>query len=134
MSETMKAAVPAGVTRRNILAAPLLAAMAGSYAEGARAAVPAETPVMALFREWKRIDARAKAYTYDPADGDNEDVVLDHLFYNDRDAVEDRMMAEQSQTAQDMAAKMVVAHCFGELSCLDWDGRFWAEARALVAA
>lgn len=125
---------PVEINRRSLMTAALAAPVVAVGAAAPVVAVESETPVMALFREWKRIDARAKAYTYNPADGGNEDEVLDRLFYNDRDAVEDRMMDTPSRTAQDMAAKMVIAHCFGDLSCLDWDGRFWAEARALVAA
>ncbi len=48
-------------------------------------------------------------------------------------AMEEKMMALPSQTAKDMAIKMVVGHGFGEQSCLDYDGIVWAEARALVA-
>ena len=82
---------------------------------------------MRLYRQYQAISAAAEAH---PSMDDDE---VNRLFYDERDRVEDEMFAQPSLTAQDMAAKMLVAHCHGGFSCLDYDGTYWAEARQLVA-
>ena len=91
--------------------------------------------VMDLYRRFQDISAAAAAYEGDPDSDESPDDVLDRLFYDERDRIEDEMMAIPSVTAQDMAAKMLVAHRGGELTCLKFeDAPVWAEARALVEA
>ncbi|MCB1468095.1 MAG: hypothetical protein KDK08_13350 [Rhizobiaceae bacterium] len=93
-------------------------------------AAAAETPVMRLYRRYVALSDAASAHISTTAD---EDAELDRLFYNERDRIENEMFALPSQTPQDMAAKMLVVHSHGEQSCLDFDGMYRAEARALVA-
>ena len=85
---------------------------------------------MSLYRRYVALSDAASVHICATAD---EDAELDRLFYEERDRVEDEMFALPSQTPQDMAAKMLVAHSHGEQSCLDFDGMYWAEARVLVA-
>jgi hypothetical protein len=86
----------------------------------------AETPVIALYRQYAAITDEAEAH---PSIDDDE---LDRLFYNRRDEIEDRMMALPCQTPADFAAKSIIAHCHGGV-VPDWETNpIWIEARALV--
>lgn len=123
------------MNRRHLLTlAP--AALAGCAAPvQAACSMPVETPIMALYRRYAEINAASEAYVYDPADGDDEDLVVDLLFLNERDAIEEQLMALPAVTAQDLAAKALVSHCHGDFTCLPYDrDPFWIEARALVGA
>lgn len=48
------------------------------------------------------------------------------------DRIEAEMMALPSTCAADVAAKMLVAHRDGEMSCLFFDDPVWVEARELT--
>ena len=63
-----------------------------------------------------------------------EDAELDRRFYNRLDQVEKEIVAYPSRCAADLAAKMVVAHCYGAFSCLCWEtDPVWVEARELLS-
>lgn len=86
----------------------------------------AETPVMALYRQYAAITEEAVGH---PSIDDEE---LDRLFYNRRDEIEDRMMTTPCRTPADFAAKAIVASANGGV-IQDWEnGPIWVEARALV--
>jgi hypothetical protein len=105
----------------------LLKAVPGLALVGAGPVDASATPVMVLFRKHQEITAAATAWPND----DNEE--LERLFYQKRDRLEDEMMALPTLTAQDMAAKMIVAHAYGDHSCLSYSKEpVWREARALV--
>lgn len=114
-------------TRRALLkAAPALALVGAVPAKGVAST---DTPVMALFRRHQAITVAAASH---PVDDDEE---LERLFYRERDKIEEEMDALPALTAQDMAAKMVVAHSYGDHSCLSYDRNLvWREARALIGA
>ncbi|WP_191569053.1 hypothetical protein [Paracoccus yeei] len=111
--------------RRAILKAIPAALVAGTV-PAAALGQHGETPVAAAFRDWSR---QRDLWRRVVQQGDEDDEVE----YAKMVAMEEKMMALPSQTAKDMAIKMVVGHGFGEQSCLDYDGIVWAEARALVA-
>lgn len=110
--------------RRSLLKA-MPAALVASAVPAAALGHPAETPVSRAFGEWRRQRDILRHTAQQGFDGDME--------YDRLVALEEKMMALPSQTARDMAIKMVVGHGFGEQTCLDYDGNVWAEARALVA-
>lgn len=123
------------IDRRQLLAAAPAAGFAAMVAGAVPVEAMAETPIMDLYRRYVEINTAAQAYVYDLADGDDEDEVAERLFYRFRDQVEDQLMATPAVTAQDMAAKMIVAHKDGDFTCLHYDrDPVWAEARALVGA
>lgn len=120
------------MNRRACLAALPVAAVAGVVPVGtialgaAPAASDGQTEVERLFEKLKVV--RAERDRGCPGLSAEED---DALYYRVLDA-EDDIMRAPSQSAKDMAIKMVVGHLEGELTCLDYDGLVWAEARALV--
>lgn len=136
MAEAKHSGAPADsqvMNRRNLLAVPFgaaLVAAAGAYAAGAAAAaVPGETQVMALFREWQAAKADEDA-VFAAMD---DDAARDKAWDNRYD-VEDRMMQEPCKNALDWALKLCAWTNFGEADAPDAKERpqLWAEARALV--
>lgn len=81
---------------------------------------PDQTPILRLFEKHCSLTSAGK---------ENREFADDP-----RDQIEEEMMALPSTCAADLAAKMIVAHCYGEFSCLELDCRVWTEARALVGA
>lgn len=116
-------AMPAAISRRFLLAAPIVAVGAAAPVM----AVESETPVMALFREWERL----WNYSHAPEISDDEHAQTVDAFC----AVERDMKNVRCQTPQDWIAKAIATSSFGDFglySQLD-DPELWAEARALVA-
>ncbi len=121
------------VSRRTLLRAAPAVGFAAIVAGSVPVEAATETPIMALYRRYMKINEAWRAYIYTPADGDDEDEAVHRLFHRHRDEVEDQIMSLPSQTAQDMAAKALVSHCHGDMTCLHYEtDPFWAEARALV--
>lgn len=88
-----------------------------------------ESQIMVLYRRYCAITEAARAH---PSENDAE---LDALFYDERDMIEDQLARIPAVSAQDMAAKMLVAHCHGDFTCLDYhNDPIWVETRALVCA
>lgn len=96
------------------------------------AAQPDETEIMCLFRKHQEIMAAARVHVC-AATGMDEDDELENLFFRHANRIEDDMMALPSTCAADMAAKMIVAHGSGDLSCVPWDDSVWIEARQITA-
>lgn len=112
----MTSAVPAAAYAFSAGAAP-----AGLSAEDLR-----ENEMMQLYSQYLAITDAAAVH---PSVDDDE---LERLFYLERDAIEERMMALPCTSARDLAIKFLVSHCFGDLSCLYEDAPVWNEARELV--
>ena len=112
-------------TRRALLKAAPALALVGA---GTAAASQADSPIMTLMRRYMELTQAADVH---PSMDDDE---MELLFYQERDRIEDEMMALPSVTAADFAAKAIVATCRGGL-CLDWKkDPLWVEARALIGA
>lgn len=117
------------VSRRTLITAGPFTALAAVIAQRAQA-VPAETPVMALYREWKAhhdwIETKGgKALDEDAFNArcrQNEDLAS-------------RLIALPCQSAADLAAKLMAASLcgIGGLTGTDMGLAVLAEARALVA-
>lgn len=105
------------LSRRNILPAP---------AESRKSAI------LRLFHRHQKITETASNHKCMSNDSSG-DAELQSLFYRRTDEIEAEMMALPSSSAADLAAKMIVAHCNGDLSCLPWDDPVWVEARALIS-
>lgn len=112
------------MNRRDAILGAACATAACIVAERTRA--EAETPVMQLFRKWEAAFAASRAY-----EGNDEDEVdrLSDVYIE----IEDRMMAVEAQTAQDVFAK-VWAYTSGGVSSLPdrahpIGATFWAEAQ-----
>ena len=91
-----------------------------------------ETPsrILELFRE--HLEIGREATDYDVPDGVNETQLLEVLFWERRDRLEEEMMSLPAVSAADFAAKLIVDSVNGSLFS-DWDnGKLWREARALV--
>lgn len=89
-----------------------------------------ETPILALFRRHQELTDAADAYK--PDDPDVSDEEVDALFYNERDRIEDELLALPCTGPGDFAAKMIVASCRGGID-LNWERHpIWAEARTLT--
>lgn len=97
------------------------------------AADPGQTEILRLFHRHQKIKLAARDHVC-TATGKGEDEELERLFYRHTDKLEDDMMALPSTCAADLAAKMIVAHCDGDFSCLSWDDPVWIEARRITAA
>jgi hypothetical protein len=91
-----------------------------------------QTEVLRLFHRYQAIKAAANAHI-PKARGKGEDAEMMRLFWRHADKIEDRMMALPSTSAAALAAKMIVAHCDGDFSCLSLDDPVWVEARALTS-
>lgn len=91
-------------------------------------AAPGDSEVMTLYRQIVSLRREMEAF---PTEGLTEED-LDRLFYDRLDAIEEQLMKLPSTSAADLAAKMLVAHCFGVFSCLHEDAPVWTEAWALV--
>ncbi|RWR08502.1 hypothetical protein [Paenirhodobacter populi] len=114
------------VSRRNLLTAALAAPLA---AVPAVAVAETETPVMALFREWTEAKAAENAIV-----ASTDDEAVHDKAWNDRFAVELRLMKEPAQNALDWALKICAWSNFGDGVCQDRfeNPALWIEARALV--
>lgn len=88
------------------------------------------TEILRLFDQHEKINQAARAHVCTTTDHDKE---LDELFYNERDRIEDTMVALPSTCAADFAAKMLATHCDGDFSCLPSDDPVWIEARRLTS-
>lgn len=93
-------------------------------------AAAGESDIIRLYCRFKEISAAAEAY--DGEGIEDIDAQLDRLFYNERDRVENALMALPCKTPADFAVKVIVATCKGQVLA-DWNtGPIWAEARDLI--
>jgi len=102
------------LSRRMFLAASPFAAVATGPSD--------ETKILHLFRRHRALSEATAACS------EKDGPLLERLV----DQVEEEMMALPCGCAADLAAKMIVAHCDGEFSCLRWDNPVWIEARRLT--
>lgn len=94
-------------------------------------AAASESEIIRLYHRFYEISTEAEAYDCESIE--DIDAHLDRLFYNERDRIEDALMALPYRTPGEFAAKVVIATCKGE-TFPDWQsGAIWAEARALIA-
>lgn len=125
----------AGLSRRALLKAAPAALIAGAVpAQGMTMTVTPspDTPVMALFREWRAHNE----WLNGPATDGMPDVEFDDHCADDM-AIIERMMLAPAQNAQDVCAKLIAVTDFGALiSYAELEGaeRVPAEARALIDA
>lgn len=112
------------MNRRDMMKAAPVALCAATVST---AAFTAETPIMALFREWQHLEA----YSRSPDLSDNElEAATEKAL-----ALEDLMMDLPSQTMQDMAAKICAFTSFGVFALTDGVApEFWAEAHLLLGS
>lgn len=87
-----------------------------------------ESEILTLYRQFVAIRQEMKSTQTEHLTGDE----IDRLFFDRMDAIEDQLMALPSTSAADLAAKMLVAHCFGLFTCLCEDAPVWTEAWKLV--
>lgn len=114
------------MNRRDLLTAAPAALVAGALP----AAAATETPVMALFREWRSHNA----WLNGPATDGMPDEEFDSLCADDMEMVE-RMLLEPAHDVRDVCAKLIAVTDFGELisyAGLEGAERLPAEARALI--
>lgn len=103
----------------------------------ALAAVPAvaaaETPVMALFREWRVASQACDIAGREQPDTPEGDAIFEALLEKVGD-IEAALMKAPCQTAQDFVAKVTAWTGYGVHTLPDeaQDARLWAEARALI--
>jgi hypothetical protein len=90
-----------------------------------------DTEILRLGRLHWDLRAAAKDHVYTPAQED-EDEQLARLFFDEADFIEREMMSIPSSCAADVAAKMLVAHGYGESSCLYLHNPVWVEAIQLM--
>lgn len=99
---------------------------------GTRSAHPEDvkdTPILTLYREYRRISEAAARHV---CITDNPDEELERLFWRERDGIEEVMVSLPSTCAADFAAKMIVETDRAAI-VQDWEeGRMWIEARALT--
>lgn len=91
----------------------------------------AETPILALYRRYVALTDQAAAHI---CTTDDEDAELDRLFYDERNRIEDAMIAMPSTCAADFAAKVTVYTCEGSVFTDPECSEVWLEARRLIAA
>ena len=106
-------------------AVPAVATLAGV----APAVAVAETPVMALFREWECLNAAVQA-----ADAAGDDEAFERAI-DDRWALEQVLIHEPSQRDQDVLLKIAAWTAGGEtdLECENSHlSTVWSEVRALI--
>lgn len=84
-----------------------------------------ETEILKLYRLHKQITESATLL-------DDEESA--EAAFLKASGIADRMYALPSTCAADMAAKMIVAHCYGSYSGLEENDPVWKEARELVEA
>lgn len=116
------------MNRRQMITATLpAAACAAAGFPGHAGAEEGDNEIMQLYRQYLALTDAANAHPFV-----EEDAEMDALFYNERDVIEDRLMALPCASARDLAIKFLVSHCFGDLSCLYESDPVWNEARELV--
>lgn len=117
-----------GLSRRSLLAAaPALALVGAVPAE----ATPADTPVMALFREWRAQHQLMESLSETISDDDYVEMG------SVRGEIEDRLFAEPAQDCRDVCLKLLALSLDG-VDFMD-DGhqtglKIVKEARALIGA
>ena len=90
-----------------------------------------DTDILRLFRLHAAIRTAARDFASIEGEADAAPDVCE-MIYQITDAIEDQMVSLPSSCAADMAAKMIVRHVDGELSCLGGDDPVWLEARKLT--
>ncbi|RWR28845.1 hypothetical protein D2T31_12085 [Sinirhodobacter populi] len=112
---------PAQINRRSVLTAALAAPLAAVPA----VAVAADTPVMALFREWVRLSALMDG-------GEVNDELVDD-YVDQRGDLEIKIASTKAETPMDALMKVCAITDFGFYGNGDHGlPEAWAEARALV--
>ncbi|WP_321830662.1 hypothetical protein [Thalassovita sp.] len=91
-----------------------------------------DSEIMMLFRRHQAIMSAASKYVSEEL-GSAEDAEMDRLFFDEATEVEKSMMGLPAASATDMAAKMLVAHSYGDFSCIGDEAPVWAEARRLTS-
>lgn len=124
------------IDRRQLLAAAPAAGFAalvvGAGPVEAACAMPVETPVGALFREWQEASRiEDVAYAADEwGDGDEAKAAS-----ASRNGVEQRMIEEPAVNERDVLLKILAVTVFGQFGPnQERQHDLWAEARALVGA
>ena len=88
----------------------------------------AETPIMALFREWQRLhDYLNYGAGCSLPEAEHE------VGCNELTAIEDRIEAYPAQNAQDIIAKLLSWSSYGDFD-ISTNEAFWEEARTFVEA
>jgi len=116
------------MNRRHVITAALPGAACAAVGFPAHSGAEVDdNEIMQLYRQFLALTDAADAHPFV-----EEDAEMDALFYNERDAIEDRLMALPCTSARDLAIKFLVSHAFGDLSCLCASDPVWDEARELV--
>ncbi|RJL22197.1 hypothetical protein [Paracoccus siganidrum] len=122
------------MNRRKLMKLAPVALAAGAVpAAGMSGEVP-ESRIIALFHRHQALVDEALAFGQDSTilDGADADEILDRMFWNEIEQIEDEMMAIPSQDARDFAAKVIVETARGQI-IPDFDqSELFAEARALT--
>lgn len=92
-----------------------------------------QTEILRLFHLHQAIKESSRTFVSGET-GTCEADQMDFLFYRHIERLEAEMMVQPSTCAADLAAKMIIAHCDGELTCLSWDDPLWMEARQLTGS
>lgn len=122
------------ITRRALMVAAPAVALAGpAAAQGPMLNIgrPDETPVAALFREWRDYYAWLNGPATRGIDNEDFDKLSDRLI-----DMEDRIIRTPAKGAQDVLMQVIAYTGYGDGGLPDLAAApdFWAEARALVAA
>lgn len=113
------------MSRRTLLTALPASGAALALPNLTGAATLADTPVMALFREWRRLHEAG----FGPMTEEEADEVSDRM-----SLLAKRMMAVPSDSAADLAAKVIALTGFGTFDLSDgFASDFWVELRQLTA-
>lgn len=112
------------ITRRALMVAAPAVALAGPVS------AEAETPVAALFREWREYYAWLNGPATRGIDNEDFDKLSDRLT-----DMEDRIIRTPAKGAQDVLMQVIAYTGYGDGGLPDLAAApdFWAEARALVA-
>lgn len=87
-----------------------------------------DTPITRLFWQYRALlDAAARF-----PQCDDEDAILERLYFKTADGIADEMMSLPCETPADFAAKLIVDTNNGGLFSSWESGAIWAQARSLV--
>lgn len=117
------------MNRRNLLKAAPASILAASLPADGFASSEAETPIMAMYRHWKTIDARVNGPVGRAMPEPEFDREVDDML-----AFELKMLLTPSEDARDFVCKLFVFTGAGVLGMPDDEVApdLWEEARALI--
>jgi|GEM_PF-2829111 len=121
--------------RRDILKTIPAAVAVGAAPVAALGIGVEQSRIIELFRRHQTLTDEANEFFLTSAEvaGDDEDEIMDRLFYDEIFRISDEIMTTPCKTPADFAAKVIVATGRGGI-IPDWDeGVLFIEARALVA-